>query len=127
MTPVLCEDRFPALVAALGRPRFADLAEVFSQRLGDLLAALPGAEGARGKLIARTHQIRGAAGTLGLLALAEGLERLEMALAKPGADSAAAIMRQATVVELDHRAAREALALALAEAERDHSGDSASR
>jgi HPt (histidine-containing phosphotransfer) domain-containing protein len=108
VAPVVCEARFDALMTALGPARLRTLAGDLEARLAGLLGAVVEDAGPRDALIRRTHRDRGAAGTLGFLALAEALERLERVLAgDSGAGAAVAAVRQA------HALASDALAKAL--------------
>lgn len=84
VTPVVCEERFNALMSALGAARLQSLAGDLDARLAGLLGAVAQDVDPRDALIRRTHRDRGAAGTLGLLALAEALEHLERRLAQDG-------------------------------------------
>jgi chemotaxis protein histidine kinase CheA len=114
VAPVVCEKRFGALMAALGPARLQALAGDLDERLVGLLGAVVEDARPRDALIRRTHRDRGAAGTLGFLALAEALERLERVLAHEGGTGiAVAEVRQA------HALASDALAKALDAAGRD--------
>jgi chemotaxis protein histidine kinase CheA len=102
VAPVVCEARFDALMSALGASRLQTLAGDLDGRLAGLLGAVAEDAGPRDALIRRTHRDRGAAGTLGFLALAEALERLERVLAGDGGtETAVAEVRQAHVLASD--------------------------
>lgn len=127
MPQVLRVDLFDAVVAAVGPRRAAELAAEFAGRLDALLeAARSGAEAAEA-LIARTHQLRGSAATLGMLALGAELERLERAIARgegawrDGRSGPAARVRRA------HQAAARAATSALTGKAGAHAGGRTSR
>lgn len=102
MVPIVCDLRFAALMAALGAARLRALASDLEVRLVGLLSAVVEGAGSRDAFIRRTHRDRGAASTLGFLALAEALEGLERALAREGGTAAAvAEVRQAQALASD--------------------------
>jgi len=82
VAPVVCEERFVALMSALGAARLRTLAGDLDTRLTGLLSAVTQDAHLRDALIRRIHRDRGAAGTLGFLALADTLEQLERRLAQ---------------------------------------------
>ena len=113
MESVLRADRFEAVVGAVGPQRAAELIAEFHGRLGALLAAVAREAEARDALIARTHQLRGSADTLGMAALRVAIERLEIAISQHDAAWRTNCSREISKVRREHAAARLAATAAL--------------
>ena len=122
MSPVVCEERFVALMSALGAARLRTLAGDLDMRLTGLLNAVAQDVDLRDVLIRRIHRDRGAAGTLGFLALADTLEQLERRLAR-GDEVGTAL----TEVRQAHMLASDTLARAMGAASADQAAGRPSR
>jgi HPt (histidine-containing phosphotransfer) domain-containing protein len=80
--------RLAAVAAAVGAQRLHELMLVLGQRVESLAASAEVFPEAAEDCLAALHQSRGSAASLGFMALAEGLARME-ALARQGQDAAA--------------------------------------
>lgn len=84
--------------AALGAVRLAELLAIFEARIEWLSDALVATQNDRAALLARVHQCRGSAASLGFIGLDRALAEIEQWLA-PGAAQAAPMMRQSDATQ----------------------------